>query len=76
MLKPTKVLDLRGVVCPMNVIIIKRELRKGSERDIYQIIVDFPAAKEDVPKAIRDEGYKILEMKEKGSDLEIYVSKV
>lgn len=75
MLKPTKVLDLRGIVCPMNVIIIKKELKSVGEKDIYQIIVDFPAAKEDVPKAIRDEGYKILEMKEKGAELEIYVSK-
>lgn len=75
MLKPSKVLDLRGVVCPMNVIIVRKELKNASKKDIYQIIVDFPAAKEDVPKAIREEGYKILEMKEKGSELEIYVSK-
>ncbi|MCS7214269.1 MAG: sulfurtransferase TusA family protein [Candidatus Calescibacterium sp.] len=74
-IRPSKVLDLRGVVCPMNVIIAKKELKNIKKGEIYEIIVDFPAAKDDVPRAIKDDGYKIVRTEERENSLEIYVSK-
>lgn len=71
----SRVLDLRGLVCPMNVIVVKKELKNLKEKEIWEIIVDFPAAKEDVPKAIRTEGYKIIDLKESEESMHIYVTK-
>jgi TusA-related sulfurtransferase len=68
-----KVLDLRGVECPMNIIIAKKELQNLSRGDIVKIVVDFPAAKEDVPRSLQRDGHKILSITDLKDFTEIFV---
>ncbi|MDT7906604.1 MAG: sulfurtransferase TusA family protein [Candidatus Calescibacterium sp.] len=69
----TKELDLRGTICPMNIIIAKKEITKMKKGEILKIIVDFPGAKDDVSKSLQKEGHKILNIKEYQTHAEIIV---
>ena len=69
----TKELDLRGTICPMNIIIAKKEIKKMKKGEILKIIVDFPGAKDDVSKSLEKEGHKILNIKEYQTHSEIII---
>ena len=66
-------IDLRGTVCPMNIVIAKREIAKLKPGDIVRITVDFPSAKQDVPKSLERDGHKILKVDDKGEFADIFV---
>ncbi len=69
-------IDLRGTECPMNVIIAKVKMKEVHTGKMVRIIVDFPAAYDDVPQALKNEGYKIISMKKLNEkDMEIIVQK-
>ncbi len=68
-----KEINLRGIPCPMNVIITRREIENLKSGDIVRIIVDFPAAKEDVPASLKRWGHKILSCVDRGDTTEIVV---
>ena len=68
-----KHIDLRGTVCPMNIVVAKREIAKMSPGDVVRITVDFPAAKQDVPKSLERDGHKVLKVEDKGEYADIFV---
>lgn len=68
-----KHIDLRGTMCPMNIIIAKKEIAKLSPGVIVRITVDFPAAKDDVPKSLQKDGHEILKVEDKGSFADIFI---
>lgn len=69
-------IDLRGTECPLNVIIAKVKMKEVKPGKTARIIVDFPAAYDDVPKALKREGYKIISLKKLNEkDMEIIIQK-
>mgnify|MGYP001770630247 CR=1 FL=1 len=54
------VLDLRGYVCPYPQIMTLQALRKLSEGEVLEVIIDNPASCENVPAAVRREGHEVL----------------
>lgn len=61
-------LDLKGTECPMNIIKAKSFLRKVPSGSYVDIILDFPSAFEDVPRALELEGYKIVSKSKVGEN--------
>ena len=52
-----RTVDARGLSCPEPVILTKKALEAGES--MYQILVDNPTAKENVPRFATHQGYKV-----------------
>lgn len=55
-------LDLRGVICPTNFIIIKLKLEEMKDDQILDVIIDDGEPMQNVPRSIKAEGYKIIKI--------------
>ena len=72
-IKYKKHIDLRGTVCPMNIVVAKREISKMNPGDVVRITVDFPAAKHDVPRSLERDGHEVIKVEDKGNYADIFV---
>ena len=69
-------LNLKGNICPMNVINAKAAIKKLESGQTMRVIIDDPTGYEDVPKALKREGHKIISLKKlNDKDFEIIVQK-
>lgn len=74
-MKADEVFDLRGEICPMPVLKTRAKLQQVKPGTIIEVIVDYPAAKENISRAVAKEGSEILEIIEKGKDIHIFIKK-
>ena len=64
-----KHLDITGLVCPMTFVYTKLTLEKMNKGEILEVILDFPAAVENIPASCRQQGIgEILEIRELNSN--------
>jgi len=71
-----KELNLKGTVCPDNFVKAKLVLEGLNEGQVLKIIVDYPLAVEEVPKAMEYDGHKVLEVRRLNqTDWEIIIQK-
>jgi tRNA 2-thiouridine synthesizing protein A len=59
-----RVLDLRGLVCPMPVIKTKKALSDISDGEVLKVLTTDPGSKSDIPALVKRIGFKIAEIKE------------
>jgi tRNA 2-thiouridine synthesizing protein A len=59
-------LDLRGVMCPINFVKTKLKLEAMNPGEILEVILDSGDPIQNVPKSIKEEGHKIVEVKKEG----------
>jgi len=72
-----KHLDIRGKVCPMTFVYTKLTLEELDKGDILEVLLDFPAALENIPKSCRRQNLaEILEIKEVNSLKETWLLKL
>ncbi len=57
-------LDLSGVLCPMNFVKTKLELEEMEEGQILEVIIDDGEPVRNVPRSVKAEGHKVLELEE------------
>lgn len=55
-------IDLRGVMCPINFVKTKLRLESMEDGQILEVILDSGEPIQNVPKSLKDEGYKIVEV--------------
>ncbi len=55
-------LDLRGVLCPINFVKTKLKLDAMEPGEILEVSLDSGEPIQNVPKSIKEEGHKILEV--------------
>ncbi|MDN5343391.1 MULTISPECIES: sulfurtransferase TusA family protein [Oceanotoga] len=73
-IKPDKVLDVRGEMCPVPDIQCRNTLREMKPEEILVVVVDYPLSKERIPDNIRSEGHELLAVDEdKLGDTRIYI---
>lgn len=68
-------LDLRGVLCPINFVKTKLKLEAMDEGAILEVILDPGDPIQNVPKSIKEEGHKIVEVKREEGYFRIKVQK-
>lgn len=56
-------LDLRGVVCPINFVKTKLKLESMEAGEVLELTLDSGEPIQNVPKSLKEEGHKILEVK-------------
>lgn len=62
--KPDISLDLSGVMCPMNFVKTKLQLEDMEAGEILEVILDDGEPVKNVPRSVKAEGHKILELAE------------
>ena len=67
--------DLRGVVCPMNFVKTKLKIEAMNEGDVLEVYLDEGEPIQNVPKSIKDEGHKIVEVNKEDGYFRIKVEK-
>ena len=68
-------LNARGKKCPMPVLMAKKELKKMTEGQVLELIVDDKGALKDVPALLHKTGDELLNTQEEGSDITFTIKK-
>jgi tRNA 2-thiouridine synthesizing protein A len=68
-------IDLRGVMCPMNFVKAKLKLEALEVGEVLEIILDSGEPIQNVPKSIKDEGHKIVDVKKEDDHFRLKVEK-
>lgn len=61
--KANAMIDLRGVMCPTNFVKTKLKLEMMEPGEVLEVVLDCGEPIQNVPKSIKEEGHKILEVK-------------
>jgi len=68
-------IDLRGVMCPINFVKTKLKLEAMNPGEILEVILDSGDPIQNVPKSIKEEGHKIIEVKKEGDFFRLKVQR-
>jgi tRNA 2-thiouridine synthesizing protein A len=68
-------LDLRGTLCPLNFVKTKLRLEELDSGEQLEVLLDEGEPIQNVPRSIRDEGHKILELKREGDFFKVVIEK-
>ncbi len=68
-------IDLRGVMCPINFVKTKLKLETLETGEVLELVLDSGEPIQNVPKSIKEEGHKILEVKKEGEHFRLKVQK-
>ncbi len=74
-IKPNASIDLRGVMCPINFVKTKLKLEMLDAGEVLEVILDSGEPIQNVPKSIKEEGHKILEVKREEGYFRLKVQK-
>jgi len=74
-IKPNASIDLRGVMCPINFVKTKLKLETLETGEVLEVILDSGEPIQNVPKSIKDEGHKIVEVKKEEGYFRLKVQK-
>jgi len=74
-IKVKESIDLRGVMCPMNFVKAKLKLEALDAGEVLEIVLDSGEPIQNVPKSIKDEGHKIVEVKKEDDHFRLKVEK-
>jgi tRNA 2-thiouridine synthesizing protein A len=68
-------LDLRGVLCPINFVKTKLKLDTMEPGEVLELVLDSGEPIANVPKSIKEEGHKILEVKKEEGFFKLKIQK-
>lgn len=68
-------LDLRGVLCPINFVKTKLKLETMDVGQVLEVVLDDGEPIQNVPKSIKEEGHKIVEVKKEGDSFRLKIEK-
>ena len=74
-IKEDKVLDARGLLCPMPVVKAAKEIRGMNPGEVLKILATDRGAVADFPAWAADTGHELIEWHEEGGALVFYVRK-
>lgn len=74
-IKPDATLDLRGVLCPINFVKAKLKIESLETGQVLELFLDSGEPIQNVPKSIKEEGHKILEVKKEEGHFRLMVKK-
>ena len=75
-IKPDETLNLEGVVCPNNFVKTKLKLEDMEQGQILEIILDDGEPIRNVPRAVKEEGHRILNVEKEDNKWKLLIKKV
>jgi TusA-related sulfurtransferase len=73
--KPVKVLDYKGLSCPMPIVKISQEIPKVAIGDVLEVHTSDPGSIADFPAWAKTTGHAVLEMKQEPGLIRILVKR-
>lgn len=74
-LNPDKVLDAKGLSCPMPVIKTKKALEGVESGQILEVVATDPASKTDIPALLGRLGHELIEIREENGEIHYLIRK-
>jgi tRNA 2-thiouridine synthesizing protein A len=74
-IKADKVLDLKGLACPMPVVKMSKGIKDVAVGQIVEAITSDPGARSDFPAWAKTSGNEILKTMEEGNDTHFFVKR-
>lgn len=71
-IKPYKLLDARGLVCPMPVVKTRKLLDEIEPCQVLEVITTDPASRSDIPALINRLGHELIETGEREKSLFLF----
>jgi tRNA 2-thiouridine synthesizing protein A len=75
-IKPDRNLDCMGLYCPEPVFRTRQELDKLDVGQVLEVIVDDPAAEEDIPRLVKRLEQKLVEMRKEKDQFHFIIKKI
>lgn len=69
-------LDLRGTICPINFVKTKLKLEELSSGDILEVLLDEGEPIKNVPRSVKEEGHKVLNISYENEHYRVLIEKV
>jgi tRNA 2-thiouridine synthesizing protein A len=73
--KSDRLLDLRGIKCPLNWAHAKVRLEGMRRGEVIELVIDDPRGVRDIPRAAEAEGYSLVEVRQAGSSWRIRIER-
>lgn len=73
--KPVKILDYRGLPCPMPIVKISQDIKKVAIGDVLEVHTSDPGSIADFPAWAKTTGHVVLEIKQETSLIRILVKR-
>lgn len=70
-----KSIDARGEVCPIPVMKAKKALDEMTAGSMLEVLVDYPAAKENVERMVRNANSEVVSINETNGEYHIRIRK-
>jgi len=74
-IKAEAVLDLRGVLCPINFVKTKLKLESLEDGQVLEVVLDSGEPIQNVPKSVKEEGHRIVEVKREDDHFRLKIEK-
>ena len=71
----TKTLDVQGIACPVNAVRVKAAIALLKEEELLKVLVDEGEALLRVAQTLKDSGYRIVKVENRGDGMSIIVGK-
>lgn len=72
---PVKVLDFKGLPCPMPIVKISQEIPKVAVGDVLEVLTTDPGSIADFPAWAKTTGHAVLEIKQEPGLIHIFVKR-
>lgn len=66
-------INLMGETCPVPLVETRKAIRKASEGTVIEVSGDHPASKKEIPMAVEEMGYEVLDIEEEGDNWTIKI---
>lgn len=73
--KPVKVLNYKGLPCPMPIVKISQEIPKVAIGDVLEVQTSDPGSIADFPAWAKTTGHAVLEIKQESGLIRIFVKR-
>ena len=74
-MKPVKVLDYKGLPCPMPIVKISQEIPKVAIGDVVEVHTTDPGSIADFPAWAKTTGQAVLDMKQETGLIRIFIKR-
>ena len=74
-IKPVKILDFKGLPCPMPIVRISQEIPKIAVGDVLEVHTTDPGSIADFPAWAKTTGNSVLEIKQEPGLIRIFVKR-
>ena len=72
---PDEKIDLRGVLCPINFVKTKLKLEMMDSGQVLEVMLDDGEPIRSVPKSVKEEGHKIVQVENLGNAYRLLIKK-